>query len=43
MIRGLREMGSAGTSARGPESQEGACESLKGLIDLATDVFVFFS
>jgi hypothetical protein len=35
--------GSAGTSVRGPESQEGACESLKGPIVLTIDVlFGFF-
>jgi len=28
--QGLWEGGSADTSVRGPESQEGACESLKG-------------
>ena len=33
-----------GTSVRGPESQEGACESMKGPIALAIDVlFLFFS
>jgi hypothetical protein len=35
------EGGSAGISARGPESQEGACESLKGLIALAIDIGIF--
>jgi hypothetical protein len=35
---GLREGGSAGISAREPENQEGACESLKGPIALAIDV-----
>jgi hypothetical protein len=35
------EGGSAGISARGPESQEGACESLKGPIALAIDVGIF--
>jgi hypothetical protein len=39
----LWEGGSVGTSIRGPESQEGACESLKGPIALAIDVlFRFF-
>ena len=39
----LLEEGSAGTSIRGPESQEGACESLKGPVALAIDVlFRFF-
>ena len=31
---------SVGTSVRDRESQEGACESLKGLIALAIDVLV---
>ena len=31
--------GSVGASVRGPESQEGACESLKGPIAQAIDVF----
>ena len=35
--------GSVGTSVKGPESQEGACESLKGHIALVVDVlFRFF-
>jgi len=36
--RGPMRGGSAGTSVQGPESQEGACESLKGPISLAIDV-----
>jgi len=38
------QSGSAGTSARGPENQEGACESLKDPIALAIDVLflIFF-
>ena len=39
----LLEEGSAGTSIWDPESQEGACESLKGPVALAIDVlFRFF-
>ena len=38
---GTNRRGSAGTSVRVPESQEGACESLKEPIALAIDVFVF--
>jgi len=39
----ISEGGSAGTSVRGPESQEGTFESPKGLISLAIDVlFSFF-
>jgi hypothetical protein len=34
--------GSSGTSVRVPESQEGARESLKSPIALATEVWVFF-
>jgi len=34
----LMRGGSVGTSVRGPESQEGVCESLKGIIALAIDV-----
>jgi hypothetical protein len=42
-MQGIWEGGSAGTSVRGPESQEGACESLKDPIALAIDVlFLFF-
>ena len=37
----LQEGGSAGISARGPDSQEEACESLKGPIALAIDVGIF--
>jgi len=33
--------GSAGTSVRGPESQNGACESLKGPIALAIDILFY--
>jgi hypothetical protein len=43
--QGLWEGGSTGTLVRGPGSQEGACESLKGPIALDIDVlfcFVFF-
>ena len=36
--QGLWEEGSVGTSVRGPESQEGACESLKGPIALVIDI-----
>ena len=36
------ERGSVGTSVRGPESQEGACESLKGPIVLTIDVLFWF-
>jgi hypothetical protein len=39
--------GSAGTSTRGPENQEGACESLKGPIDISYRhfilIFTYFS
>jgi hypothetical protein len=35
--QGLMRGGSAATSVRGPESQEGACESLKGPKVLAID------
>jgi hypothetical protein len=43
IMQGISEGGSAGTSVRGPESQEGACESLKDPIALAIDVsFLFF-
>ena len=34
--------GSAGTSVRSPESQEGACESLKDTIALAIHVLFYF-
>ena len=33
---------SFGTSVRGPDSQEGSCESLKGPIALAIHVYVLF-
>ena len=33
--------GSVGSSIRGPETQEDACEYLKGPIALAIDVFIF--
>ena len=36
----LWEGGSAGTLVRGPNNQEGACESLKGPLDI---LFWFFS
>jgi hypothetical protein len=37
-MQGLLERVLAGTSVRGPESKEGACESLKGPIALAIDI-----
>ena len=41
-IQALWEWGSAGTSVRGPEIQEGARESLKGPIASAIDVSFWF-
>ena len=40
--QGLWEGGSAGTSVRGTESQEGACESLKGPNSLSQRRFIFY-
>ena len=40
--QGLGEGGSAGTSVRDPENQEGACESMEGPITLAIDVLLSF-
>ena len=38
----VREGGSAVASVRGLESQEGACESLKGPVALAIDILFWF-
>ena len=42
LLPGPRRGGSAGTPTRGPENQEGACESMKGPIDILFWVFIFF-
>ena len=41
-MQGLWEGNLAGTSVRGPENQEGVCESLKGHIALAIGVLFWF-
>ena len=42
VMQGIWEGGSACTSVRGPESQDVACESLKGDISLAIDVLFYY-